>query len=223
MFRKRPPPSTTQDPAQAALRLRECTDDEALAELRAGNHNAFGVIFERYQRLVRSTALRFLRDAGEADDLAQSVFLEAFQKLAQFDPARGTLKVWLLQFAYSRSINRRNYLMVRRLHASGTTNEVLDETAPWAASPTPDQDAPRLTRELLDELPDAQRSTIEMVFFEGLTFTEIADRRQETYSAVRHHYSRGLTRLRALISGEPGGGEPHRAAGALHEVRRAGA
>lgn len=186
------------------MHLREKSDDETLIELRAGNQDAFAVIFERYHRLVYSTALRFLRDAGEAEDLTQSVFLEVFQKLGQFDPARGTLKAWLLQFAYSRSINRRNYLMVRRLHGQGTLNAVLDETMLWAASRTPDQDAPRLSRELLSQLPDAQRSTIEMVFFEGLTLADIAARRKETYSTVRHHYYRGLTRLRALLSGEPG-------------------
>ncbi len=201
--------------------LRGRSDDEVLVEVRAGNRDAFEVIFERYHRLVYATALRFLRDAGEAEDLTQSVFLEVFQKLAQFDPVRGTLKVWLLQFAYSRSINRRNYLMVRRLHSNGTVNDVLDETTLWAAARTPDQDAPRLSRELLRELPDAQRSTIEMVFFEDLTFAEIAERRQETYSAVRHHYYRGLTRLRVLLTGEPA--EPHRAAGVLDEGRRAGA
>ncbi len=222
MFRKRPPPGA-QTQVQATVHFRGSSDEEALAELRAGNQEAFGVIFERYHRLVYSTALRFLRDAGEADDLTQSVFLEVFQKLGQFDPARGTLKMWLLQFAYSRSINRRNYLMVRRLHPSGTTNDPLDETTLWAGSRTPDQDAPRLSQELLRELPDAQRSTIEMVFFEGLTFAEIAERRQETYSAVRHHYYRGLTRLRALIAGEPDAAGPHRAATDLREVRRAGA
>jgi RNA polymerase sigma-70 factor (ECF subfamily) len=222
MFAKRARPDARSQ-VQATVHLHGRSDDEVLVELRAGNQEAFGVIFERYHRLVYSTALRFLRDAGEAEDLTQSVFLEAFQKLGQFDPARGTLKVWLLQVAYSRSINRRNYLMVRRLHPSGTVNDVLDETALWAAARTPDQDASRLSRELLRELPDAQRSTIEMVFFEDLTFAEIAERRHETYSAVRHHYYRGLTRLRALVSGEPEGGAPPRATGVWHEVRRAGA
>ncbi len=223
MFRKRLRPGA-QRQVQAAVRLSGLSDGEVLAELRAGNQEAFGVIFERYHRLVYSTALRFLRDGGEADDLTQSVFLEAFQKLGQFDPARGTLKVWLLQFAYSRSINRRNYLMVRRLHPDGTTNDMFDETTlRVAAARTPDQDAPRLSRELLRELPEAQRSTIEMVFFEDLTFAEIAERRQETYSTVRHHYYRGLTRLRALISGDPEAAGPQRAASVLREVRRAGA
>jgi RNA polymerase sigma-70 factor (ECF subfamily) len=219
MFRKQLP-RDAHSQVQAAEGFSGRSDDAALAEVRAGNQEAFGVIFERYHRLVHATALRVLRDAGEAEDLRQSVFLEAFQKLAQFDPARGTLKMWLLQFAYSRSINRRNYLMVRRLHPSGALNDVIDETALWAAGRTPDQDAPQLSRELLRTLPDAQRETIEMVFSEGLTFAEIAERRQETYSAVRHHYYRGLTRLRALISAEPGASAP---TGVLNEVGRAGA
>jgi RNA polymerase sigma-70 factor (ECF subfamily) len=206
---------------QAIVHLREQSDDEVLAETRAGNFEAFGVIFERYHRLVYSTALRFLRDAGEAEDLTQSVFLEAFQKLGQFDPARGTLKVWLLQFAYSRSANRRNYLMVRRLHPQGPQNETLDENAPWTSPAVVPQDASLLTEQLLRELPEAQRATIEMAFFEDLTFTEIAERRGESFSAVRHHYYRGLTRLRAML-GEASTAGSSRRVSVLREVDRAG-
>ena len=64
--------------------------------------------------IIHATALHILRDAGEAEDTTQTIFLEVYRKPGQFDPARGTLKVWLLQFAYSRSINRRNYLTVRQ-------------------------------------------------------------------------------------------------------------
>lgn len=217
MFEKRLRPSArSQVPATVDLRGR--ADNEVLVELRAGNQDAFGIIFERYHKLVYSTALRFLRDAGEADDLTQSVFFEAFRKLAQFDPARGTLKMWLLQYAYSRSINRRNYLMVRRLHPQGPQNEALDENAPWMSSATPTQDATRLTEQLLRELPDEQRATIEMAFFEDLTFTEIADRRGESFSAVRHHYYRGLARLRAMLGEASTTG--HKGS-VLREVRRA--
>ncbi len=220
MFGKRPRPGA-RNQVQTTVHVRERSDDEVVVELRAGNREAFGVIFERYHKLVYSTALRFLRDAGEADDLTQSVFLEVFQKLGQFDPARGTLKVWVLQFAYSRSINRRNYLMVRRLHPQGPQNETLDENAPWTSPAVVPQDASLLTEELLRELPDAQRATIEMAFFEDLTFTEIAQRRGESFSAVRHHYYRGLTRLRAML-GEASPTGPRHQGSALREVQRAG-
>ncbi len=219
MFRKRPRPGA-RNQTQATAHVRERSDDELVVELRAGNQQTFGVLFERYHKLVYSTALRFLRDAGEAEDLTQSVFLEVFQKLGQFDPARGTLKVWVLQFAYSRSINRRNYLMVRRLHPQGPQNETLDENAPWTSPAVVPQDASLLTEELLRELPDAQRATIEMAFFEDLTFTEIAERRGESFSTVRHHYYRGLTRLRALL-GDAGNAGRRRPRGVLREVKRA--
>ncbi len=195
-------------------------DAEMVRSLRAGNQDAFALVFARYHKLVYATAVRFLRDAGEAEDLTQSVFFEAFQKLGQFDPARGTLKVWLLQFAYSRSINRRNYLMVRRLHPQGPQNDTLDENVPWTSAATVPQDASLLTEELLRELPDEQRATIEMAFFEDLTFTEIAERRGESFSNVRHHYYRGLARLRAML-GEASTDGARRRGSVLREVRRA--
>ncbi len=128
--------------------------------------------------------------------------------------------MWLLQFAYSRSINRRNYLMVRRLHPQGPQNETLNENAPWMSSAAPTQDATRLTEQLLRQLPDEQRATIEMVFFEDLTFTEIAERRGESFSNVRHHYYRGLGRLRAML-GEASTAGSRRQGSVLREVTRA--
>ena len=66
-----------------------------MQELAAGNTDAFAVVFKRHHRLVHVTALQILRDAGEAEDLTQTVFLEVYRRLGQFDPARGIIKVWL--------------------------------------------------------------------------------------------------------------------------------
>lgn len=86
-----------------------------MQELQAGNTDAFAFLFKRYHRLVQVTALHILRDAGEAEDLTQTVFLEIYRRLGQFDPSTGTLKVWVLQYAYSRSMHRRNYLFVHQV------------------------------------------------------------------------------------------------------------
>jgi RNA polymerase sigma-70 factor (ECF subfamily) len=61
------------------------------------------------------------------------------------------------------------------------------------------QETSRLATEALASLPDAQRQTIEMFFFEGLDFKEIARRRNEKFSNVHHHYYRGLERLRSYL------------------------
>lgn len=178
-------------------------DEPLMQELQAGNTDAFAIVFKRYHRLVHATALHILRDAHEAEDLTQSVFLETYRRAAQFDARRGTLKVWLLQYAYSRSINRRNYLLVRHYYSQTEVNALDEEASLWSPSRLQFQEASRLANEALDALPDVQRKTIEMFFFEGLSFKEIAKRRNESLSSVRHHYYRGLERLRSCLDSCP--------------------
>lgn len=175
------------------------SDEQLIQEMHAGNTDAFAVIFKRYHRLVHLVALRVLRDAGEAEDLTQAVFLEIYRKLGQFDPARGSLKVWLLQHAQSRSVNRRNYLLVRQFHNQVELAALEEERGLWSPRRRPVQETSQVTNEVLSVLPEAQRETIEMYFFEGLSLKEIAQRRDETFSNVRHHYYRGLERLRFYL------------------------
>jgi RNA polymerase sigma-70 factor (ECF subfamily) len=174
-------------------------DGRVMQYLQAGNTDAFAVIFKRYHRLVHTTALHILRDAAEAEDLTQSVFLEIYRKAGQFDPARGTLKVWLLQYAYSRSANRRNYLLVRHLYSSTEISAVDEAKSFWSPARLQPLEATRLVSEALETLSDAQKQTIKMFFFEGLDFKEIARRRNEKFSNIRHHYYRGLQQLRSHL------------------------
>jgi RNA polymerase sigma-70 factor, ECF subfamily len=180
--------------------LLDCGDERVIQELKAGNNDAFAVIFRRYHRLIHVTALRILRDAGEAEDLTQSVFLEIYRKVGQFDPARGTLKVWLLQYAYSRSMNRRNYLQAREVQLTGNAEDVEEAATLWWQMRTPLQESALLTEQILTVLTEPQRETVKMFFFECLTLKEIAERRGETFSNVRHHYYRGLQRLREVLA-----------------------
>jgi RNA polymerase sigma-70 factor, ECF subfamily len=170
-----------------------------MQELQAGNTDAFAVIFKRYHRLIHVTALRILKDAGEAEDLTQTVFLEIYRQAGQFDPARGTLRVWLLQYAYSRSVNRRNYLSVRRVYNHSELTAADEAESLWSPARLQRQETVHLTSEVLAALPEEQRDTIRMFFFEGLTLKEIAERRKEKFSNIRHHYYRGLGRLRSCL------------------------
>jgi RNA polymerase sigma-70 factor (ECF subfamily) len=180
--------------------LQSLADERLVEEIRAGNADAFAVVFKRYHRLVHFTALNIIRDAGEAEDLTQTVFLEVYRRLGQFDAAKGTLKVWLLQFAYSRSMHRRNYLFVRQFHHHVDVREAEERASFWSADHLEPQEAKRLTEEALAVLPEPQRRTLEMFFFEGLSLREIAERRKENYPNVRHHYYRGLERLHSYLT-----------------------
>jgi RNA polymerase sigma-70 factor, ECF subfamily len=197
-----PWPTSYRDPDRASYSyLLGCSDEQIIREMQCGNNDAFAVVFQRYHRLIHVTASRILGDDAEAEDLTQSVFLEIHRKVEQFNAARGTLKVWLLQFAYSRSISRRNYLQTRGIShaaASGDSRQVSIIAWPMRA---PTQETTLLTEQILRVLPEPQRETIAMFFFKGLTLKEIAAQRQETVSNVRHHYYRGLKRLRVIFKG----------------------
>ena len=90
--------------------LKSLTAEELMQRLHAQHPDALAVIVDRYQRLVWRVAEKILHDHGEAEDVVQIVFMEIFQKVALCDPNRGTFKVWLLQLAYSWSVNRLYHL-----------------------------------------------------------------------------------------------------------------
>jgi RNA polymerase sigma-70 factor (ECF subfamily) len=109
--------------------LAKLPDEVVMRSLQLGHHDALAVLFDRYQRLVMDIALRILRDPGEAEDLLQAVFLEIFRAAAQFDPAKGTTKVWLLQYVYHRSFNRRHYLSLRGLYENTPKPDGIAESS----------------------------------------------------------------------------------------------
>ena len=107
--------------------LKRLPDESLMAHLQAGHADVLAIIFDRYYRLVLSVAMKILRDLGEAEDLMQSVFLEIFKSAVQFDPARGTLKVWILQFVYHRGMSRRQYLNLRNFYNNAEISEYEGE------------------------------------------------------------------------------------------------
>ncbi len=187
--------------------LQKSSDEELMIHLQAGHHDALAVIMDRYQRLVWSVAKRIVQDVGEAEDVVQIVFLELFQKMELFDPGRGTLKVWLLQLAYTKSINRRYHLQRRRFYDQAEVKE--EEVATLfgrTASPLrlSTGETSRLVGEVMATLNPDQRTAVELISFEGLTFEELATRTMETLSNAKHHYYRGMMKLREFLSEKAG-------------------
>ena len=175
-----------------------------MACLQQGQRDALAVLFDRYQKLVLSIALKIVRDPGEAEDVTQTVFLDIYRAVAQFDPRKGNTKVWLMQYAYHRAINRRQQLQGREFYKNTELHEEELEARPVEAHATFGLSSPEtkeLVRQSMAALSDAQKSVIEMACYEGLSMREIAERTGDSFVNVRHHYYRGLQKLRSLISG----------------------
>jgi RNA polymerase sigma-70 factor (ECF subfamily) len=185
--------------------LKALSDGELMASLRAGCNDALAILFDRYHRLVLSIALKIVRDPGEAEDVMQSVFLEIYRSVAQFDPAKGTTKVWILQYAYHRAINRKQHLSARNFYKQANLDEVesrLPETASALGGFT-QHELKHLLQQGLATLNGAQKKVVELASYDGLSMREIATKMGDSHSNVRHHYYRGLQKLRSFVARKP--------------------
>jgi len=181
------------------------TDEALLALLQAGEQDALGRLFQRYARLVRGVAARILRNAAEADDLVQDLFLFLQRKCMIFDSSKSSARSWIIQMAYHRAIERRRYLTTRQFYAR---TEIEDNADQVVGTPTGESDYSAEAvfgrnglGKMLKSLTDDQRETLCLHFFDGYTLAEISQKSGQTLGNVRNHYYRGLDKLRRQMFG----------------------
>lgn len=182
--------------------LCQASDADLINQLQAKNDDALAVIIDRYQRLVFHVALRIVKDEGEAEDLTQAVFLEVFRNAKQYDSKRGTLKVWLLQYAYSRSLNRRVHLQRREFYSlppAVDDNDASQSGSSFGGGKLSHQERSVLLRQGMASLNARQKQAIELIHFEGLSFAQAAKQTGQSLSAVRHQYYRAIEALRQFL------------------------
>jgi len=191
---------TTKDPVTIAeqVEIKGQSDEDAMARLQVQDSNALNLLFDRYARLVLSIALRILRDYGGAEEIVQEVFFYIYRRSTLFEPSRGSAKAWIVQIAFHRALDRKAHL-ARRGFYLGTDLDPLHDTL---------LDHTDVEREIgaemnrlhleraFEELPEIQRRTLDMFYFQGLELIEISERLSEPLGNVRHHFYRGLERLR---------------------------
>ena len=176
-------------------------DESLLLLLAAGQREALGPLYARYAGLIYSVAVRSFEPAT-AEEIVQEVFLAAWRGAATFDPERGAVRGWLLQIARYRVINeirRRS----RRPRSSGDGGLHLVELAD--PDPPPDEAVSRseqdaAVRAALAELPDAQRTALNLAFFGGLTHEQVADRLDLPLGTAKTRIRAGMQKMRLILA-----------------------
>ena len=176
-----------------------------LARMAAGDHQAVGELYDRHARTIYALAWRIVGDRGEAEDVVQEVFSQAWRQASRYDPARASVAGWLLMLTRARAIDR---LRARR---SGRLTQPGDQGLTEPPDLLPDQEARAITaeaaagvRRALEMLPEPQRVPIELAYFSGLTQVDIAERLREPLGTIKTRMRTGLQKLRtALQAGEP--------------------
>ena len=152
-------------------------------------------LYDRYSSLVYAVALRVLGDTGQAEDVLQEIFMQLWRSPSSFDSARGSMGAWLSVIARNRSIDA-----LRKRRPETDIEDVVLSVEPNFADDADRGRALTLVRGALATMPQAQRSALEMAFFEGLTHTEIASKTGEALGTIKTRIRAGLAVLRKAVN-----------------------
>jgi RNA polymerase sigma-70 factor (ECF subfamily) len=187
----------------AARPAEEPSDESLLSQISTGDQDALAVLFRRYARLVRSVSVRILRDEGESEDLVQELFLFIYRGAAPYDSAKSSARSWIVQMTYRRAISRWRHLNARGHYKNSELNGCVPGFAGlWTLAYDSSVEA-LLGREglkkVMADLTAEQLQTLRLHFCEGYTLAEIGKKLGQSVGNVRHHYYRGLEKLRKQV------------------------
>ena len=197
----------TRERPQAEGAPIDLDDENCMSRIASGDQSALADLYDRHSGVVYSLACRMLGGAGDAEDVVQDVFIQAWRQASRFDASRGSGRGWLLMMTRARSIDRLRARGIRPAPAGTVTRTA---GALPDAGPNPETTALRgeeavRVAEALAALEPAQRLALELAYYEGLTQTEIAAALKEPLGTIKSRVRTALSRLRSalVVGGQP--------------------
>lgn len=180
---------------------RDALDVEAMRRICGGDDGAVAELYDRYAAMALGLAVKIVRDGQEAEDVVHDAFVAIVERADQYRPERGTVVAWLVTTVRNLALDRTR----RRTRRAQITDEELRHEP---AEPVADPEAitwlareREAVRRALGELSEAQRTTLRIAFFEGLSYPEIAERENIPLGTVKSRAARALAALRAALDG----------------------
>jgi RNA polymerase sigma-70 factor (ECF subfamily) len=173
-------------------------DRELASRLVAGDESALREAYRAYAPAVHGLALRVLSNEALAEEVVQDVFVRLWEHPERFDMSRGPLRAFLLSMTHSRAVERvRSEESLRRRHAKLERQPTQPGEDPARVLET--REVERSIRAALAALPEVQRRPIEMAYFDGLSYREVARELGEPEGTVKYRIRMGMQQLRAAL------------------------
>lgn len=181
-------------PASTARR-----DEDLLLEVARGDQAAFADLYDRMAPLVHGIVRGVVRDPAQSEEVTQEVLVEVWRTAARFDPSRGAARFWVATMAHRRAVDR-----VRSEQASRDRSErvgarqrerAFDEVSEQVELRFEHQQV----REALSALTDLQRQAVELAYFQGYTYREVAELLDTPLGTIKTRMRDGLIRLRDAL------------------------
>ena len=178
-------------------------DGDLVARIAERDETALATLYSRHAGTLLALGLRILGAAGDAEEVVQETFLQAWRQAARYDPSRSSVASWLVLIARSRAIDRlRNRRVTERVAAAAEVEASETDTSPWPDRNVFFAERRARIRRALATLPAEQRQVIELAFFRGLTQSEIAVETSTPLGTVKTRTLLAMKKLRASLEAD---------------------
>jgi RNA polymerase sigma-70 factor (ECF subfamily) len=180
-------------------RDQERDDNELVRGVLNGDVESYSELVKRHQSRIFFLGLKFLKNYEEAEDFAQEVFIKGFEKLESFS-GKVPFSAWLFRIGYNHGVNK--YRSVSGKPVKEEFQEERDGNTESREDGPEDQvvrtEERNQVREILKKLPEIYNIVIRLRFFDGLSYTEIAEALGKPVNTVRSHLFRAKQQVREL-------------------------
>lgn len=175
------------------------SDEHILRQVAKGSRSDFEELYDRYAGQVYGVIRKVLRDPARSEEVTQEVFAEIWRTATRFDPDRGSASTWVFTMAHRRAIDR-----VRSVQSSRDRDERIGQqhrVRPFdqVSEEVETRLEHRQVREALDRLTDLQREAVELAYYGGYTYREVAELLGAPLGTVKTRIRDGLIRLRDAL------------------------
>jgi RNA polymerase sigma-70 factor (ECF subfamily) len=180
----------------------EAADRRLVERIVRADEEAFRELFERHGGAATALARRVVRQPHLAEEIVQEAFLNLWRDPGGFRADRGSVRAWLFGMVHHRAVDLVRREEAQRRRADEMVAGLRDEQADPADDVVDEVARPqerRMVRAALSELPDEQREVLELMYFEGLTQTQVAERTRQPLGTVKSRALLGMRRLRVAL------------------------
>lgn len=177
----------------------DVSDGQLVMAVARFHADALAEVYRRHGGAVFGLARRVTGDPTDAEDVTQDVFVALWHHPDRFDPSRGSLRTFLLTWCHGKAVD-----LVRSRTARQRRE---DREAGMIAASGYDVDREISDLVLADQvgramalLPEEERTAIELAYFEGRTYREVADLLAQPEGTVKSRIRNGLRRMRGVLS-----------------------
>jgi RNA polymerase sigma-70 factor (ECF subfamily) len=173
--------------------------DSLLRRVAGQDADAFAALYDQTRARVYGLITRVLRDSGYSEEATQEVYLEVWRTAKAYDSAKGSAMSWLMTMAHRRAVDRVRAEQAASQRDSRYGAATVERPSDLVADSAIAADERRRVKACLDSLTDVQRQCIELAYYGGLTYAEVAQRLSANLSTIKSRMRDALRGLRGCL------------------------